>query len=66
MQHNRPKIAEELGGGAKPKEVADEGTRRWGTLPESQKEVWYFAFCPPLLFFGFRSDDLDLEKTLRR
>ncbi|RMJ22651.1 HMG box protein [Aspergillus sp. HF37] len=40
MQHNRPKIAEELGAAAKPKEVADEGTKRWGTLPESQKEIW--------------------------
>lgn len=39
MQHNRSKIADELGPQARPKEVADEGTKRWATLPESQKEV---------------------------
>lgn len=39
MQHNRRRIAEELDTTAKPKEVADEGTRRWSNLPESQKEV---------------------------
>lgn len=39
MQHNRAQIAQELGPNAKPKEVADEGTRRWAEMPEAQKEV---------------------------
>ncbi|BCS18796.1 uncharacterized protein APUU_11624A [Aspergillus puulaauensis] len=40
MHHNRRHIAEELGSDAKPKEVSNEGTRRWAEMPESQKEVW--------------------------
>ncbi|KAL2868834.1 uncharacterized protein BJX67DRAFT_349332 [Aspergillus lucknowensis] len=40
MHHNRQIISEELGPNAKRKEVADEGTRRWAEMPESQKEVW--------------------------
>ncbi|KAL4928551.1 uncharacterized protein BDV17DRAFT_92072 [Aspergillus undulatus] len=40
MHHNRDHIREELGEGAKPMEVSAEGTRRWGAMPESQKEVW--------------------------
>lgn len=39
MQHNRAQIAQELGPNARPKEVADEGTRRWAEMPEAQKEV---------------------------
>lgn len=39
MHHNRARIAEELGPTARPKEVADEGTRRWTEMPEAQKEV---------------------------
>lgn len=39
MQHNRAQIAQELGANAKPKDVADEGTRRWAAMPEAQKEV---------------------------
>ncbi|KAL2797180.1 hypothetical protein BJX66DRAFT_298370 [Aspergillus keveii] len=39
MKHNRQTIAKELGGKA-PKEVADEGTRRWAEMPDSQKEIW--------------------------
>ncbi|KAJ6102015.1 hypothetical protein N7486_004442 [Penicillium sp. IBT 16267x] len=40
MQSNRAKIAADLGEVAKPKDVADEGTRRWQEMPASQKEVW--------------------------
>lgn len=43
MHHNRRHIAEELGSDAKPKEVSNEGTRRWAEMPESQKEVCSFA-----------------------
>jgi len=39
MQHNRSKIAEDLGGDARPKDVADEGTRRWQSMEPAQKEV---------------------------
>lgn len=39
MQHNRAQIASELGSNARPKEVADEGTRRWSEMPDAQKEV---------------------------
>ncbi|KAJ5636737.1 uncharacterized protein N7484_010050 [Penicillium longicatenatum] len=40
MQSNRAKIAADLGDVAKPKDVADEGTRRWQEMPASQKEIW--------------------------
>ncbi|GMF73639.1 unnamed protein product [Aspergillus oryzae] len=39
MQHNRTKISEEMGPSAKPKDVSDEGTRRWAEMPEEEKEV---------------------------
>jgi hypothetical protein len=40
---NRARIAEELGPDAKPKDVSNEGTRRWAEMPDSQKEV---CVCP--------------------
>ncbi|KAK4862666.1 hypothetical protein LT330_002799 [Penicillium expansum] len=40
MQHNRSKIADDLGNDARPKDVADEGTRRWQSMEDTQKEVW--------------------------
>ncbi|KAL4961639.1 uncharacterized protein BDV14DRAFT_120298 [Aspergillus stella-maris] len=40
MHHNRDHIREELGSDAKPKDVSAEGTKRWGEMPESQKEIW--------------------------
>ena len=39
MQSARSQIAKELGEHAKPKEVADEGTRRWGSMSPSEKAV---------------------------
>lgn len=39
MQHNRQQIAQELGTNAKPKDVADEGTKRWAEMADVQKEV---------------------------
>ena len=39
MQTARSQIAKELGDNAKPKEVADEGTRRWGGMKEADKMV---------------------------
>ncbi|KAJ6000523.1 hypothetical protein N7481_000932 [Penicillium waksmanii] len=40
MQHNRGKIANDLGDNARPKEVADEGTHRWQNMPDEEKEVY--------------------------
>ena len=45
MQSARSQIASELGDNAKPKEVADEGTRRWAAMAEEDKSV-----RPSLLF----------------
>jgi HMG (high mobility group) box len=42
MQSARPQIAQELGSNAKPKEVADEGTRRWSVMPDADKAVSFF------------------------
>jgi hypothetical protein len=39
MQSARAQIARELGDQAKPKEVADEGTRRWTEMPANEKAV---------------------------
>lgn len=46
MQSARPQIAQELGTNAKPKEVADEGTRRWGIMPEADKNVCHVLIQP--------------------
>ncbi|PWY95589.1 HMG-box [Aspergillus sclerotioniger CBS 115572] len=51
MQHNRSRIAEELGSNAKPKEVSDEGTRRWAEMPEVQKEVWKKLYADNLAVY---------------
>jgi len=40
MQSARATIAKELGDSAKPKEVADEGTRRWTEMSPAEKSVW--------------------------
>ncbi|RMD40131.1 hypothetical protein DV735_g5002, partial [Chaetothyriales sp. CBS 134920] len=40
MQSARGQIARELGDQAKPKEVADEGTRRWTEMPANEKAIW--------------------------
>lgn len=39
MQNNRQKIAGDLGSDSKPKDVSEEGTRRWQEMPAAQKEV---------------------------
>ena len=39
MQHARSQIHKELGESARPKEVADEGTRRWGEMAPNEKSV---------------------------
>lgn len=41
MQSARSQISRELGDQAKPKEVADEGTRRWTAMPPADKAVSY-------------------------
>jgi hypothetical protein len=45
MQHNRHLIANELGPEAKPKDVADEGTARWGSMSSEEKEVRLYPCC---------------------
>ena len=39
MKINRPLIAKELGETAKPKDIADEGAKRWGAMSDSEKQV---------------------------
>ncbi|OJJ47785.1 hypothetical protein ASPZODRAFT_131356 [Penicilliopsis zonata CBS 506.65] len=51
MQHNRARIAEELGPQSRPKDVADEGTRRWAEMPETQKEVWKKLYADNLAVY---------------
>ncbi|PLB46683.1 hypothetical protein P170DRAFT_438395 [Aspergillus steynii IBT 23096] len=51
MQHNRAKIAEELGGSAKPKDVSDEGTRRWAVMDEPHKEIWKKLYADNLAIY---------------
>ncbi|PYH96356.1 hypothetical protein BO71DRAFT_349181 [Aspergillus ellipticus CBS 707.79] len=51
MQHNRALIAQELGANAKPKDVSDEGTRRWAEMPEVNKEVWKKLYADNLAVY---------------
>lgn len=39
MKYARPVIQKEMGDTARPKEVADEGTARWGTMTADSKLV---------------------------
>lgn len=49
MQSARAQIAKELGDQAKPKEVADEGTRRWTEMPQPEKAVSQSSPLPMVL-----------------
>jgi HMG (high mobility group) box len=60
MQSARPQIAKELGSNAKPKEVADEGTRRWTIMPEADKNV----VQPSLAYFCLHANMLSRFGTL--
>ena len=51
MQHARAQIHKELGDQARPKEVADEGTRRWGEMTAADKSV-RFALRNHICFFN--------------
>ncbi|KAF7619165.1 hypothetical protein AFLA_000797 [Aspergillus flavus NRRL3357] len=51
MQHNRTKISEEMGPSAKPKDVSDEGTRRWAEMPEEEKEHWKKMYADNLAVY---------------
>lgn len=46
MQSARATIAKELGDSAKPKEVADEGTRRWTEMSPAEKSASLSSTCP--------------------
>jgi len=54
MQHNRSAIASELGSSARPKEVADEGTRRWAEMPEAEKQIWKSLYAENLAVYKER------------
>lgn len=45
MQSARATIAKELGDSAKPKEVADEGTRRWSEMSPAERSVRRSIHC---------------------
>lgn len=51
MQSARSKIASELGENAKPKEVADEGTRRWAAMGDAEKSVWNNTYAKNLSIY---------------
>ncbi|CAL5872981.1 uncharacterized protein PFLUO_LOCUS7250 [Penicillium psychrofluorescens] len=40
MQHRRGDITKELGQGSRPRDVAEEGTRRWQQMSDTEKEIW--------------------------
>lgn len=70
MKINRPLIAKELGETAKPKDIADEGARRWGAMSESEKQVRnaslaFVRFRTPLTEFmvKFRSGKTSIRQT---
>lgn len=50
MQSARSQIAKELGEHAKPKEVADEGTRRWGSMSPGEKAVSLDTTLPLFIY----------------
>lgn len=51
MKHERANIAAELGANARPKEVADEGTRRWGRMPPQEKQVDHLSLSLYILSY---------------
>lgn len=68
MQHNRAKIAADLGAKAKPKDVADEGTKRWQEMSSLEKEV---HLIPSVFFIVANACTntgaiADLEEAVRR
>ncbi|KAJ5106372.1 High mobility group superfamily [Penicillium angulare] len=40
MHNNRGKIAADMGSDAKPKDVSDEGTKRWQAMGEADRAIW--------------------------
>ncbi|EFR04429.1 urease [Nannizzia gypsea CBS 118893] len=52
MKHERANIAAELGANARPKEVADEGTRRWGKMPPQEKQKWKDMYAENLAIYN--------------
>ncbi|OAL73006.1 urease [Trichophyton violaceum] len=52
MKHERANIAAELGANARPKEVADEGTRRWGKMPPQEKQKWKDLYAQNLAVYN--------------
>ena len=58
MQTARAKILGELqaadGENVKPKQVADEGTKRWGAMSDAEKSVGYFLSSDALILISLR------------
>ena len=50
MQTNRAQIAEDLGDNARPKDVADEGTRRWQNMDEKDRGVSIRFRSQPMIY----------------
>lgn len=67
MQSARSQIAKELGDQAKPKEVADEGTRRWTEMPQNEKAVGSIKSMSALylMLIMFRSGMVSIRRTLQ-
>ena len=67
MQSARSQIAKELGDQAKPKEVADEGTRRWTEMPQNEKAVSSVKsmLASYLMLTLFRSGTGNTRRTLQ-
>ncbi|KAK2804316.1 hypothetical protein FQN49_008855, partial [Arthroderma sp. PD_2] len=54
MQHERANIAAELGENARPKEVADEGTRRWSEMSDADRQKWKQLYAENLAVYKQR------------
>lgn len=63
MQHNRPQIQKELGDdNVKPKDVAEEGTRRWGSMTDVEKAVWKKIYLENLEKYRQQMDEYKAQK----
>ncbi|KAM5442823.1 high mobility group protein [Microsporum ferrugineum] len=51
MKHERANIAAELGTNARPKEVADEGTRRWSEMSDAERQKWKQLYAENLAVY---------------
>ncbi|KAL9620429.1 MAG: hypothetical protein Q9160_005014 [Pyrenula sp. 1 TL-2023] len=64
MSSARARIAEELGSNMKPKEIADEGTRRWASMPDAEKQVWNSIYQENLAIYRIKMKAYKEGKTV--